>query len=127
MGKIERWIRQKLGSAVAAGSGEWAASPPSNFGQPIYKFADGSMTLTLSELGFSYDGPTPGIERRYDEVEALELAPLENIMRLRGDLNAPITIGVIIRGASVPVEMRWPLRVYSNVATVLDRIVRELA
>ena len=56
MDKIERWIRQKLSPAVAAGSGEWAASPASDFGKPIYKFADGSMTLTLSELGFSYDG-----------------------------------------------------------------------
>lgn len=127
MGKIERWIRQKLGSAVAAGSGEWAALPTSDYGKAIYKFADGSMTLLLSELGFSYVGPTPAIACRYDKVEALELAPLVNIMRLRGDLDAPITVGVILRGVPVPLDMRWPLRLYSNVATVLDRIVRELA
>ena len=127
MGKIERWIRQKLGAAVAAGIGEWAASPTSVLGKPIYKFADGSMTLTLSDLGFIYAGPTPAIERRYDEVEALKLAPLVTIMKLRGDLIAPITIGVIFRGAPVPLEMRLPLCVYSNVAAVLDRIVTELA
>ncbi len=127
MDKIERWIRQRLGPAVAAGSGEWTTSPTSIFGQPIYKVADGTMTLTLSELGFCYNGPTPAVERRYDEVEALELASLQTIMRLIGDSNASVTIGVIMRDASLPVEMRWPIRIYSNVATVLDRIVRELA
>lgn len=71
MGKIERWIRQKLGAAVDGGSGEWATFATSDFGKSIYTVADGSMTLTLSELGFSYTGPTPAIELRYDEVEAL--------------------------------------------------------
>lgn len=127
MSKVEQWIRQKLGSVVAAGSGQWAAPSSSVFGKPIYQVIDGSMTLTLSELGFSYNGHTPAIEYRYDAVEELELTPLANIMRLRGDLNAPLTVGVIMRDASIRREMQRPLRVYSNVAVVLDRIVRELA
>ena len=72
-------------------------------------------------------GATPAVVRRYDEVEAFELPPLVKIMRLRGDLDAPITIGVIVRGAPAVAEMRWPLRLYSDAATVLNRIVRELA
>ncbi|MEG3147453.1 hypothetical protein U1839_22600 [Sphingomonas sp. RT2P30] len=85
------------------------------------------MTLTLSELGFSYEGATAAVKCRYDEVEALQLASLQAIMRLRGERDAPLAVGVIMRGACLPIEMQWTLRVYSNVATVLDRIVRELA
>lgn len=127
VGQIERWIRQRLDLAVAVGFGDWADPPPTVFGRPIYTVAHGAMTLTLSELGFSYTGPTPTVERRYDAIEALELASLQTIMKLRGDLNAPVPIGLVLRGSTVRAEMQWPLRVYSNVATVLDRIVRELA
>jgi hypothetical protein len=125
--RVERWIRQQLASAVAAGNGQWAISSSSAFGKAIYQVADGAMTLTLSELGFRYEGATPAIECRYDEVQSLELASLQSIMRLRGEPDAPLAVGAIIRGASLPIEMQWPLRVYANVATVLDRIVRELA
>jgi len=127
MDKTERWIRQKLVSAVAAGSGEWATSSDSAFGKPIYHVVDGAMTLTLSELGFSYAGTTPAIQSRYDEIEALELAPLQDIMKLRGDLNAELRIAVVIRGVPHPAEMLWSLRVYSNVAALLHRIVSEFA
>jgi len=85
------------------------------------------MTLMLSELGFSYSGPTPSIACRYTEVEALELAPLRDIMMLRGDLSGLLTIGVIRHGDPQLLTMQWPLRTYSNAATVLDRIVRKLA
>lgn len=127
MDHIERWIRQKLDSAVAAGFGEWVDFPPTAFGRPIFAVAQGSVTLTLSELGFRYAGPTPVVERRYDAIEALELASLRTIMKLRGDLNAPVSFGLILRDATGRAEMRWPLHIYSNVATVLDRIVKELA
>jgi len=124
--RIERWIKQKLASVIAAGVGQWADSPGSALGKPIYQVKDGSVTLVLSQLGFKYEGPTPPIECRYDEVEAIKLAPLTEIMRLRGDLNKMLPLGVILRGAPERLEMQWPLRVYSNVATVLERIVREL-
>lgn len=126
MGKVEGWIRQKLVSAVDAGCGEWAAFSDPGLGRPIYHVADGSMTLTLSELGFRYAGTTPTIQSRYDEVESLELASLREIMALGGNLNGELSIGVVMPGLPHPAEMRWPLRVYSNVAPVLDRIVKEL-
>ena len=126
MDRIELWIRQKLSSVIATGVGKWAVSPESALGKPIYYVKDGSVTLLLSQFGFKYEGPTPPIECRYDEVEAIKLAPLTEIVRLRGDLSKMLPLGVILRGAPERLEMQWPLRVYSNVATVLERIVREL-
>jgi hypothetical protein len=125
--RIEQWIKRKLAVAVADGNGQWVNSPESALGRPIYKVTAGPVTLVLSELGFKYEGPTPPIECRYEDVEAIKLAPLVEIMRLRGDLSKMLPVGVILRGAPAPLEMQWPLGVYSNVATVLERIVRELA
>lgn len=123
---IERWIKRRLAAAVAAGTGEWSNSAESALGKPIYQVTDGPMTLALSELGFTYTGLTPKIECRYDQVEALQLAPLVEIMRLRGDLDRHLNIGVVMRGSSARLEMQWPFRVYTSVATVLQRIVTEV-
>ena len=111
MGRIEQWIKRKLAVAVADGNGQWVSSPELALGKPIYQVTAGPVTLLLSELGFKYEGPTPYLECRYDKVEGFKLAPLVEIMRLRGDLSKMLTIGVILRGASVPIEMQWPLQV----------------
>ena len=126
MDRIEQWIKRKLASAVVAGIGQWAESPGSALGRPIYHVTDGPVTLVLSELGFTYEGPTLRLECRYDEVEAIKLAPLVEIMRLRGDLSKMLTIEVVQRGVLPPHVLQLPLRVYSQVATVLARIVNEL-
>ena len=127
MGEIEQWIRRRLDVAVAAGIGAWSNSAATAFGRQIYHVADGGMKLTLSELGFRYARPEVAVELRYDEIEALDLAPLRTIMMLRGDLKAPVNFGLVIRDSCVRVEMHWPLGIYSNVVTVLDRIVHVLA
>lgn len=120
-------MKQKLASAVRAGIGQWADTAKSPLGRPIYQVTDGPVTVVLSELGFAYCGPTPAIERRYDEVADIDLGPLTELMMARGDLSKLMTIRVILHGSPTPLEMQWPLRIYSNVATVLLRIVTELA
>ncbi|UYY75776.1 hypothetical protein [Sphingomonas sp. R1] len=127
MDRIERWIRQKLDAAVAAGIGAWSDSAATDLGRPIYRFADGTTTLTLAERGFRCTAPGAALEHRYDAIKALELAPLRTIMTLRGDPGAPVTIGLILRDSPDRAEMQWPLGLYANVVTVLDRIVRDLA
>ncbi len=127
MDRIERWIKRSLASAVAAGIGQWADSPESALGKRFYQVTDGSMTLVLSQMGFTYEGPPRSFECRYDEVEAIELAPLADVMRLRGDLSKILTTGIILRGVPERLKLQLPLRVYSQVVTVLFRIVNELA
>jgi len=124
---VEQWIKRKLDIFVSHGYGQWVDSPESVLGRPIYQITYGPTTIVLSELGFKYDGPTPPIECRYDEVGGLKHITLPELARLRGDLNKMVTVGVILRGASAPLEMQWPLLLYSNIITVLDRIVRDLA
>lgn len=127
MDRIERWIKRKLASGIAAGIGQWADTPESAFGKQIYQVTDGPMTLALSQLGFTYDGPPRPFECRYDEVEAIELTPLQELVRLRGDLSKILTTAIILRGVPDRLELQLPLRVYSSVETVLFRIVNELA
>ncbi|RUP11004.1 hypothetical protein [Hyphomicrobium sp.] len=127
MDRIERWIKRSLASAVAAGIGQWADSPESALGKRIYQVTDGPMTLVLSQLGFTYDGAPRSFECRYDEVEAVELTPLVEFMRLRGDLSKIVTTGIILRGVTERLELQLPLAVYSSVVTVLFRIVKESA
>ena len=127
MDRIERWIKQRLAAAVAAGLGQWTDSPGSAIGRPIYHVTAGPVMLVLSELGFTYTGPTLSLECRYDEVEAIKLASLVEVMRCHGDLSKILTIEVTRRGAPAHYALQLPLRVYSSVATVLARIVKELA
>lgn len=124
---IEQWIKRKLAASVASGSGQWAEASDSVFGKSIYQVTRGRVTLVLSELGFRYDSPTSSMEHRYDEIASVKFAPLVEIMRARGDLDKMINIGIILRGRSQNLEMKWPLIIYSNVATVFGRIVKELA
>jgi len=85
------------------------------------------MTLVLSQMGFTYEGPPQPFECRYDEVDAIELTPLLEFMRLRGDLSKIVTTGIILRGVPERLELQLPLRAYSQVVTVLYRIVNVLA
>ena len=125
---IEKWIRRKLAAAVAAGIGEWVESPVTDLGRPIYGVTDGGSRLVLYELGLVFSGPlSTSITCRYDEIQALETLSLVELMNVGGDLEKMVSIGVIWRGGRPAFSMRLPLRVYSQVVTVLGRIVDELA
>lgn len=126
MDKIERWIKRQLASAVDAGIGQWDDSTESALGERIYQVTDGQMTLMLSKTGFMYHGTSSSFECRYDEAESIELAPLVEIMKLRGDLSKILELGVYVQDRLDYLTMELPLRVYSSVAPVLARIVNEL-
>ncbi len=78
---IEQWIRQRSDAAVAAGHGEWLDSPATALGKPIAVLTDGSIRFVMSELGFSYDGPSGVFESRYDDVDLEWLGLLETLIR----------------------------------------------
>jgi len=124
MDRIERWIKRQIAYAVRGGLGQWVDSQESSLGKPIYRVTNGPVTLVLSQMGFIYDGVSPHFECRYDEVEALNLATLPELMR--GMYHEPrvLTIGVILWGVSTRHDLQLPTRVYCDVATLLARIVR---
>ena len=130
---IEQWIKRKSAAAVAGGLGEWADAPATVLGNPICRLTDGPVTLVLSELGFAYEGPPEAFECRYDQVDDLNLAPLRDLMPREGDLlprmdgSRLLTISAVKSVSNLPVEMQFSLRMYNQVATVLPRIVIELA
>ena len=130
---IEQWIKHKTAAAVRAGVGEWVDCPATAFGKPIYRLTDGPVTFVLSELGFMYDGPPASFECRYDGVEQLEVPPLREIMPRGGDLlprNAGsrlLTSNVLRRDGSQRLQMQFSLIASNLVASVLPRIVGELA
>jgi hypothetical protein len=121
--KIEQWIRQKLVSAVSAGSGQWISPSGSAIVRPIYRVTEGGTTLELSQIGIIYDAGSTHFECRYDEIESIIPVPLAEILKLRGDMSKEVAMGVILRGNPVRIDLRLPLRVYSNISTVIARIV----
>ena len=130
---IEQWIKRRSAAAVSAGLGEWVDYPNTAFGKPIYRLADGPVRFVFSEWGFIYDGPPASFECRYDETECLKLAPLREIIPRDGDMisrckhSRLLTLSVIKCGDQRPLEMRFSLAVYNQVATILPHIVDNLA
>jgi hypothetical protein len=130
---IEQWIKRRSEAAVSAGLGEWINSPETAFGKPIYRVADGPVTFVLSEFGFTYDGPPASFECGYSEAEDLKLAPLTEIMPRDGDLlprsnrSRLLTLSVMKAGDQEALSLQFSLRVYNQVASVLPRILDELA
>lgn len=122
--QIERLINEQLTSAVAAGFGQWVDSPVSALGRPIYQVTHGSVTLVLSQLGLVYDGPALPFACRYAEIEQVELSTLDHLSQLPGE---SLNIKIVLCEAPERLVMQLPLRIYAEVATVLDRIVQELA
>ncbi len=91
------------------------------------------MTVVLSELGFSYEGPPASFECRYDRVEQLLSPPLPEVIPKAGDVlprtdqTRLLTIELRLDGASALRELRFSLLAYCQIISVLPRIVRELA
>ena len=130
---IEQWIKRRCEAAVAAGLGEWLDGSATQFGLPIYRVTDGPVTLVLSEMGLSYDGPPAPFECRYDQIKKLDLARLSEIMAREGDLlprsehSRLLTLSILNSGDQRLFAMQFTLRVYNQVASVLPHIVDDLA
>ncbi len=127
---IEQWIRRRSIAAVDVGLGEWAdASEITALGKPIYRMDDGPVKLALSELGFAYDGAPAAFECRYDQVETLHLAPLRELLPKNHDLlprngqSRLLILGLSRKGSLQRLEMRFSLRAYNQIASVLPHIV----
>ncbi len=123
---VERWIRRELSAAVAAGNGRWGESSEANFGKSIYEVTDGQISLSLSQLGFTYRAPQSSISYFYDEIDTIELSSLTSLMEARGDLKKIMTIELVQIDKLQSERLELPLHIYSNVATVMARIVNEL-
>lgn len=129
---VEDWIKRRCSAAVDNGLGRWVDSPETVFGRPLYEVTDGPVTLTLSELGFKYDGPPASFACRYDNVVDYDTALLREILPKEGDflprseLSRLLTFRIYERGASQPWDMQFSLRVYNQVHTVLDHILYKL-
>jgi hypothetical protein len=121
---IERLIKERLAAAVAAGFGHWVDSPVSALGRPIYHVTHGPVTLVLSESGLLYDGPALPFACRYAEIEHIELSTLGDLTLFPDESSS---IEIVLGGVPEPLGMYLPLRIYTEVATVLDQIVQELA
>jgi hypothetical protein len=122
--KIERLIKDRLASAVAAGIGQWVDSPASALGRPIYHVTHGLVTLVLSQLGLVYDGPALPFACRYAEIDHIQLSALDAPTQFPDELS---TIQIVLRDVPEGLEMHLPLRIYTDVAAVLTGVVKALS
>jgi hypothetical protein len=125
---IEEWIKRELTAAVAAGIGKWAEEEVTELGRPVYKVTDGGTTLVLLERGLRYGrSPNASVSYPYTSFESITLVPLIELMKVHRNLEAMVTIRTRLRPDNRVLEIELPVRVYSSVATVLARIVNDLA
>lgn len=128
MNSVERLIRSKLEPAVAAGIGEWGDSTITTLGRAIYSAADGEFTIVLYDEGLRYaNGSQLSFQCRYDEVAAVKLPSLIQLAQLRGDLDKTLSLELTRQSDSHPYSLELSLRIYSQVASVLARIINDLA
>jgi hypothetical protein len=124
--RIERWIRRAAAPNVRLGEGEWAYSPETELGKPIYRLHYGSVTLTLLQLGFSYEGPGRSFECRYTDLEEIEGPSLKDYMLAMRDRDPDkmLVSTLTIRVEPYSIEMELSARSGWVVPTI-GRIVRE--
>jgi hypothetical protein len=122
--KIEKWIRMEAARRIVLGEGRWVDSPETAFGKPIYHLSYGPVTLILSQAGFTYEGPSPSFEHRYDEIETINPPTLHDCMMVRGNVDKMMFSELVMRAAPFQLEMQLQACL-GWVVNVIDRIIRE--
>jgi hypothetical protein len=121
-------IRRSLAANVEAGIGRWVPSSSGDLGRlgsPIYEYVDQELTFRLFERGLSFELRGHAEELAYTSIQRVSLANLAALAAYkRSGERIPLAFHKV---GGVECMVPLPQAIYSAVATMLDRIVREFA